>query len=269
MIATFAALGVLAVIALGAALLLKGGNDKVTVPDLKGQPEAVARAQIQRAGLTPVLGDPVLNNTCEKGTVVEQNPPANSPLEKTRNVTIQVCGGKKEVTIPPGLKDSTFTNVKAQLEGLGLTVDDSQVDSGLPEGTVVEVDPKEGSQVAPGSTVKVKVSRGNVNEVPNVRGYTKDLAIQRLTDSGYKVRVRDGVEVPADQAGKVSDQNPKAGTKLARGKTVTIEVDIPEPTPTETPSGTPTTPDPSGSPTGGGGGGFPFPTSPPARLSTY
>jgi serine/threonine-protein kinase len=269
-IATFAALGVLAVIALVAALLLnQGGNDKVAVPDLKGQTEAAARAQIQRAGLIPVLGESVLSNSCEKGTVVEQNPPANSQLEKSRDVTIQVCAGKKDVTIPPGLKNSQFTNVKAQLEGLGLTVDDSQVDSGLPEGTVVEVDPKEGSQVAPGSTVKVKVSRGNVNEVPNVRGYTKDLAIQRLKDSGYEVRVRDGVEVPADQAGKVSDQNPKAGTKLARGKTVTIEVDIPEPTPTETPSGTPPTPDPTGSPTGGVGGGFPFPTSPPARLSTY
>ncbi|WP_319460641.1 Stk1 family PASTA domain-containing Ser/Thr kinase [Micromonospora sp. RTP1Z1] len=269
-IATFAALGVLAVIALVAALLLnEGGNDKVTVPDLRGKQKATAFTEIQRAGLTPVLGESVLNNTCEKGTVVEQNPPADSQLEKKRDVTIKVCGGKKEVTIPPGLKGSQFANVKPQLEGLGLVVDDSRVDSGLPEGTVVDVDPKEGSQVAPSSTVKVEVSRGNVNEVPNVRGYTKDLAIQRLKDSGYDVKVRDGVEVPANQAGKVSGQNPKPGTKLPRGKTVTIEVDIPEPTPTETPSGTPTSPNPSGTPTTpGGGGGWPLPTTRPPGAAT-
>ncbi|RZU72507.1 serine/threonine-protein kinase [Micromonospora kangleipakensis] len=267
-IATFAALGVLAVIALATALWLnQNGTDKVAVPNLKGMDQATAITQIQQAGLRPQLGEAVLNNTCEKGKVVEQRPPANTQLEKTRDVTIQVCGGKKDVTIPPGLQGSQFTNVKAQLEGLGLKVDDSRVDNGLPEGTVVTVDPKEGSLVAPSSTVKVTVSRGNVNEVPNVRGYTKDLAIQRLKDSGYEVRVRDGVEVPADQAGKVSDQSPNAGQKLAKGKTVTIYVDIPLPEVTESPTPTPT-PTPTGTPTApGGGGGLPVPTSPPARLS--
>ncbi|WP_200208282.1 Stk1 family PASTA domain-containing Ser/Thr kinase [Micromonospora coerulea] len=269
-IATFAALGVLAVIALVAALLLnEKGADKIGVPNVKNKSQAVAFAELQQAGFSPLVGDQVLSNTCQKGTVVDQDPQPDTPLEKNRNVTVFVCGGKKEATIPPGLIGSQFKNVKQQLESLNLKVDDSLVDNSAPEGTVVKVDPVEGSKVPEGSTIKVQVSRGNVNEVPDVTGYTKEQATKRLEDAGYRVRVREGDEVPADQAGKVTSQNPKAGIKLAKGERVTIEVSVPEPTPTESPSVTPTTPDPSGSPTApGGGGGFPLPTSPPARLST-
>ncbi|WP_406043440.1 PASTA domain-containing protein [Micromonospora sp. NBC_00898] len=78
-------------------------------------------------------------------------------------------------------------------------------------------------------------SRGNLSQVPDVRGLTKDQASRILEDAGYKVRARDGVEVPRDQAGKVSAQSPNPGMKLAKGERVTIEVDIPAPEVTESP----------------------------------
>ncbi|MCI4063505.1 Stk1 family PASTA domain-containing Ser/Thr kinase [Micromonospora sp. R77] len=269
-IATFAALGVLAVIALVAALMLnKSGSGKVQVPSVKGLSQAAAEAEVRKAGLIPVAGDPVQNTTCQKGSVVDQEPPANSELEKNRNVTLSVCTGPGKVTIPQGLVKSQFTNVKQQLEALGLKVDDTLVNDSAQEGTVVDISPNEGTDVPPNSTVKVQVSRGNVTEVPDVRGYTKEQATKRLEDAGYKVRTRDGDEVPAAEAGKVTDQSPKAGTKLARGERVTIEVSVPLPEPSDSPSATPTSPAPSGSPTtpgGTGGGGLPFPTTPPGRL---
>ncbi|MGY0008007.1 Stk1 family PASTA domain-containing Ser/Thr kinase [Micromonospora sp. I033] len=266
-IATFAALGVLAVIALATALWLnQTGADKVSVPQLQGRTQADAQAALTQAGLRFTAGDPVQNTTCEKGTVVGQDPPFGQRVDKNSAVAVQICGGPKQVTIPNGLEGSQRANVESQLKTLGLTVDVDEVNDSAPKGIVIKVDPTEGSKVLEGSEVKLRVSKGNVSEVPDVRGYTEDQARQRLKEAGYEVRVREGNEVEPAEAGKVSTQNPRAGTKLAKGETVTIEVDIPAPEPTD--SASPGTPTPSTTPSSPGtGGGFPFPTTaPPARF---
>jgi serine/threonine-protein kinase len=265
-IATFAALGVLAVIALATALWLnQTGAEKVSVPQLQGQTQADAQAALTQAGLRFTAGETVQNSTCDKGTVVGQNPPFGQRVEKNSAVTVQICGGPKQVTIPPGLVNSTLENVQAQLENLGLKVDVKEVDGSAQKGTVTQVDPKSGSKVLENSTVEVEVSRGNVNEVPNVLGLSKEEATRLLENSGYRVRTLDGDEVTPDKVGKVSRQTPKGNTKLARNERVTIYVDIPLPEPTE--SASPGSPTPSTTPTSPGtGGGLPFPTSPPGRF---
>ncbi|MFG2165264.1 Stk1 family PASTA domain-containing Ser/Thr kinase [Micromonospora chersina] len=269
-IATFAALGVLAVIALATALWLnQTGAEKVSVPRLQGQSQADAQAALTQAGLRFTAGEPVQNATCDKGTVVGQNPGPGLRVEKNSAVTVQICGGPKQVTIPPGLVNSQLENVQAQLENLGLKVDVKEVDGSAQKGTVTSVDPKSGSKVLENSTVKLEVSKGNVNEVPNVLGLSKEEATRLLENSGYKVRTLDGDEVTPDKVGKVSRQSPKGDSKLARGERVTIYVDIPLPEPTE--SASPGTPSPGTTPTTpgtGGGGGFPFPTTTsPTRFS--
>ncbi|SCG47347.1 Stk1 family PASTA domain-containing Ser/Thr kinase [Micromonospora halophytica] len=264
-IAAFAALGVLAVIALVAALLLQPDDpEKVQVPNLAGRDQAAAFAEIRKVGLEPVAGEQVFDSDCKKGTVAKQSPGPGSTLEQNRQVIVNICGGKPEVKIPSGLVNSQYENVKEQLEDLNLRVDQKPVDSGQPEGTVTKVTPGSGETVAEGTLVVVEVSRGNIREVPRVTGLSEDQAKAELERAGYDVRVRDGDQVPASEVGKVTSQNPSPGTRLAKGRTVTIEVGVPEPTqspsvpPTGTPTATPTTP--------GEGGGFPFPT-PPARLT--
>ncbi|MEU1687227.1 Stk1 family PASTA domain-containing Ser/Thr kinase [Micromonospora sp. NPDC005707] len=269
-IATFAALGVLAVIALATALWLnQTGAEKVSVPQLQGRTQAEAQAALTQAGLRFTPGEPVQNTTCDRGTVVGQNPAFGQRVDKNSVVSVQICGGPKQVTIPDGLVNSQFTNVRQQLEKLDLKVDSDDVDSSLPKGTVVDVDPQEGSTVSAGTEVKVKVSRGNVNEVPDVIGFPEDQAVRLLKNAGYQVRTLDGEEVTPDKAGKVSRQTPKGNQKLPRGERVTIYVDVPLPEPTD--SASPGTPSPGTTPTtpgSGGGGGFPFPTmTPPTRFS--
>ncbi|MEU3454888.1 Stk1 family PASTA domain-containing Ser/Thr kinase [Micromonospora sp. NPDC006766] len=260
-IASFAGLGVLAVIALVGALLMNQAPESVSVPRVQGMSVADASSEIQRLGLVPVPGEPVLNATCEKGKVVEQSPQPGTALEKGQNVTYQVCGGPNKIKIPP-VVGSRYDNVKEQLEGLGFHVDPVYANDSAPKDTVLGTDPKQGTAVDEGTTIKVKVSNGNVSEVPNVFGYPKDEAIKTLKLAGYNnVNVRDGDEKPAGEAGKVSAQTPKAGTKLPKDKQVTIYVDIPEPEPTETADPTPT-----GQPSSpGNGGGFPLPDPSPSR----
>ncbi|PWU43981.1 Stk1 family PASTA domain-containing Ser/Thr kinase [Micromonospora globispora] len=267
-IATFAALGVLAVIALVAALLLnQSGADKVAVPDLNGKTGDAAAALIRQAGLTPQPGDPVQNATCAKGTVVGQTPAPGTQLEKNREVIYQVCGGPKLVTIPSVI-GNPYDNVKQQLEDLNLKVDPEYVNSGEPKDTVTKIDPGVGEKVQENSTVKVQVSKGNIAQVPDVVGLPQDRAIKRLEEAGYKWKIRKGDEVPAAEAGKVADQTPNAGINLKKGETVTIEVTVPLPEETASPEPSGSSPTPTSTPTApGGGGGWPIPTTPPGGVA--
>ncbi|MGC1210792.1 MAG: PASTA domain-containing protein, partial [Micromonospora sp.] len=165
----------------------------------------------------------------------------------------------------PSVVGNQYDNVKEQLEGLGLKVKRDDVNNGQPEGTVTDINPAAGQKVAENSTITVKVSKGNVAQVPDVVGFSKDQAIKALKAAGYKVEVRNGDEVPAAEAGKVTSQDPKDGTDFTKGKTVTIEVTIPLPEESPTPEPSATSPSPTTSPTApGGGGGWPIPTTPPA-----
>ncbi|MER7419837.1 Stk1 family PASTA domain-containing Ser/Thr kinase [Micromonospora peucetia] len=266
LIALFAAVGVLAVIALGAALLSQRKDDRVTVPTVTGLTQQEAFARIEQANLVPKEGDQVFG-TCQKGQVVNQTPAANSPLERDREVIVQVCGGVEMKAIPTDLKGSTYENAKKRLEAAGFTVKRELKDDAEKEGIVLAVSPEEGKQVAARSQVILTVSRGNVGQVPNVVGSSEDEAKEELDEAGYRVSLKQGREVPPEEAGRVTDQNPRAGSNLARGKTVTITVTVPqaEPTPTDSASPTPTT-TPTPGDGGGGGGGFPLPTTPPIRL---
>ncbi|MFG1880940.1 Stk1 family PASTA domain-containing Ser/Thr kinase [Micromonospora sp. NPDC049102] len=269
LIALFSAVGVLAVIALVAALLWsQQDKDLKSVPTLAGKTRDAAVTEIRNAGFNPVVGDPVLANDCAKGTVAKQDPAAGARLKSSSTVTVQICDGKPDVKIPPALVNSQFENVKPQLEALGLVVEQRSVDNPAQKGIVVKVNPPSGTTVPQDSKVTVDVSRGNVSKVPNVVNSTKDEAAAELRAAGYVVSFRDGDEVPAAEAGRVQKQNPKGGTELAQGKTVTIDIGIAEQVEeTPTPSGTPT-PTPSGTPTPGGGGGSGQPIfPPPVRLS--
>jgi beta-lactam-binding protein with PASTA domain len=59
--------------------------------------------------------------------------------------------------------------------------------------------------------------------VPLVVGLTEELAVQRLEDRGFEVERREGAS-SEQPAGKVFEQSPRAGARLARGETVTILV---------------------------------------------
>ncbi|RIV38973.1 Stk1 family PASTA domain-containing Ser/Thr kinase [Micromonospora radicis] len=273
LIAMFAALGVLAVIALVAALLLnERPPEDAPVPTVTGMTQQQAFDQIVADGFQPALGDEVFTSDCRKGRVTNQSPAGGDQAAPNSTVTVQLCGGKPEVTIP-SLVGSTRQSAEERLKELKLTPEIKLVNNAATEGQVLEVSPAEGEKVAEGSKVELTVSRGNVVPVPNVEGLTESAARSQLESAGFRPVVEIGPEVPAADAGKVVDQKPNANTPRTKGSEVTIIVSVEEPEdpepPTPTPpTGDPTTPPPDGDGGGGGGGGpvVPTPTFPPFRL---
>jgi serine/threonine-protein kinase len=261
-LATLSALGVLAVIALVAGLLIANADKTpatVKVPIVTGQSLDVAAADLQKQGLRHTVGPVQFADNCTKDTVAFQDPAAGTPVSPDSVITIRLCGGPGTVKVPPSLVKAPYANVESQLKALGLIPERKDVSSAEREGDVIKVTPGEGSTVDKGSTVTVEVSTGNLRSVPDVDGDTEQDATDTLQNAGFKVNVVDGREVSADLAGRVERQNPKAGEKKATGTQVTITVTRArkEPTPT------PTTPAPTTTPTTGGfgaGGGVPTPT---------
>ncbi|WP_341718317.1 Stk1 family PASTA domain-containing Ser/Thr kinase [Micromonospora sp. FIMYZ51] len=278
LIAVFAALGVLAVIALVAALWLNQRDPAdVPVPTLTGMTQQEAFARIQQDGFQPALGDEVFDKDCEKDKVASQTPPAGEQVAPDSTVTVSLCGGAPEVTIP-SLVGSTQAAAEERLKELNLEVKIAEKDDAAAKGQVLAVDPAEGEKVAEETVVTLTVSKGNVVRVPNVVGLSEADAKKALKDAGLDANVEIGPEVPAAQAGRVTDQNPNANTQRTKGSKVTIFVSVEEPEdpdpPTQTPptgTPTPTTPPPDGDDDGGGGGGSGgggpvLPTVPPFRL---
>ncbi|MEU8078275.1 Stk1 family PASTA domain-containing Ser/Thr kinase [Catellatospora citrea] len=241
-IATLTALGVLAVVALTAGLILASQPKDVPVPDLFGLTEQQARQAVTGAGLKPRLGDPLRQSNCTENTVAKQEPAKGREVREQSEVTFQICGGKPQVKVPP-LIGSNRANAQSQLTGLGLVPEFKEKDSEEPADQVLETSPKEGEMVSEGGTVTVIVSKGLV-KVPPLVGKTQAEAVAILTGLGLGNKVVKGDEVtnPAE-AGIVQDTDPNKDALKPKGTIITLRVSfLKEQAP---PSATP---DPSPSP---------------------
>src|SRR4051812_22701342 len=150
LMAVLAAMGVLAVVALGVGLVLSSrGNDpkveRVTVPDLSGQSEDQARSQLSEAGLVPARGEPVKDN-CKENQVADWSP--KGTVEKNSTVAYQMCVGPDQVPVPrlEGLLEDA---ARDNLAAIGLKLEANPVNNVAKEGTVVRA-PDEGKMVDKG-----------------------------------------------------------------------------------------------------------------------
>jgi beta-lactam-binding protein with PASTA domain/predicted Ser/Thr protein kinase len=247
--AVLAALGVLAVVALGIGLALanrdNGKTDTpttVAMPNLVGKSEDEARTALAEQNFSSVTaGAPIEKENCDTPTVQKQTPAAGTQVQANQAVTYQLCKAPDKVTVPD-LVGFTKEAAAAALEKQDLKADFKNVDSDRPVNTVTKVD-KVGEQVDPGTTISVSISRGNLVPVPNVVGQTQEDAIQALQQAGLNANVKQGD--PSPTPGIVSSQDPGQGKKLAKGKSVTIVVTV-EPNPDESETPTPGTTTPGG-----------------------
>jgi serine/threonine-protein kinase len=253
--AVLAALGVLAVVALGIGLALARDNNKdqqttatAQMPNLIGKSQDDAQAALTQQKFTNfAAGDAVESNDCEDPVVAKQSVTAGTTIPVNQQITFQMCKAPDKVSVPTDLVGSSQAAAENRLAGLNLKTDINNVDSDRPKGTVTAVE-KAGQQVDPGTTITLSISRGNLVPVPNVVNQTEDIARATLEGAGFKVKSVDD-DNPGPIPGLVTAQDPGANTKLAKGKTVTITV-TPEPNP-----GNSGTPDPTGSTPSGNGAG--------------
>jgi serine/threonine-protein kinase len=98
-----------------------------------------------------------------------------------------------------------------------------EVNSDRQSGTVTAQDPRPGTVLVAGSSVRINVSKGvKPVAVPNVVGLTYDVAAAQLQSAGFTVG---RVDVESDRpAGEVVTQNPPGNSTASKGSSVTLSV---------------------------------------------
>lgn len=141
-------------------------TDAPTTPDAivvdaaayQGRPIEVVVAELNALGFS-VDQQPEVTDEFEPGIVLNLNPVG--PLPPGSQITVTFAEAPETVTIPSGLQGATEEELQQTLADLGLSaVRSGTEESDQEEGTVLSVDPAEGTEVEPGSTVRYVVSSG-------------------------------------------------------------------------------------------------------------
>jgi transcription elongation GreA/GreB family factor len=136
-------------------------------------------------------------------------------------------GEPSTCTVPEKLVGKQQPDAEDAIEAAGLVaVPEERGSSSQEAGTVLDVDPAAGEEVACGSTVTITVSSGSGPEtctVPDVVGTQWAAAKAAIEDAGL-VAVPEERESSSQEAGTVLDADPAAGEEVACGNTVTIVV---------------------------------------------
>lgn len=234
--------------AIGLALMLNNGDDKVdtpqvAVPRVAGLDVETATNRLESKNL--VVGDTSERTSADipEGQVMATDPDEGTTVDEGTTIDLVVSSGPELVEIP-NLANYSFDQAKELLESdrYGLEVKRQNTDSDQPKGRVLNSNPPPGEEVERGSTVTLIVSKGQV-EVPNVVNQDVESARSTLEDLGLKVAIQ---EDPAGTApdGTVTAQSREAGSMVAPGTTITLTVSRPEPetTPTDEPTDDPSIP---------------------------
>jgi eukaryotic-like serine/threonine-protein kinase len=203
-------------------LWISTGPPRVEVPNVKGKSRDDAIAALVEAKLKPKVRE--VFNKAEPNTVIAQAPAGGEMVTQGTVVQINVSKGLQPLTVPSVIGQQ-YDNAAGQLQGRGFAVARRDVDSSQPKDTVIDQQPKGGSELARGGTVILYVSKGpKESTIPDVTSQDEDAATQTLEQSGFSVDVVDQDTFDPNQDGIVLSQDPPGGTKAKPGSTVTIIV---------------------------------------------
>lgn len=138
-------------------------------------------------------------------------------------------GGEQSVVQVPDLVGLTYEEALEALEPNDLQLDiDMELPSNIYEdGLIMSQTPKAEADVKKGTTVRVNISRGQVDgTVPSIVGKPLSGAKYILETYGYKVSSVSEIHSDDVPAGIVISQKPAKGTVLAAGGTVSLQVSL-------------------------------------------
>lgn len=126
----------------------------------------------------------------------------------------------------PDFKNMTFEEAQdaAKTYDIKVKKGDEVVSDEVEKGKIVSQDPKAGTKIKTGSTIKVNISKGlGDGDVPDLEGKSQDELESYLEAAGFKLGTVT-TEASEKEAGTVLRQDPKAGSKAEKGSTINVVV---------------------------------------------
>jgi eukaryotic-like serine/threonine-protein kinase len=146
-------------------LFVSSGPAQVTVPNVTGQNEASASAELSNVGLKADVTEEESDQ--RPGSVLRQSPAQGTKVDKGSTVTIVVAKEPSQVTIPD-VTGQDQGSASSTLSAEGLTVITRMQDAAdeSQNGVVVDQDPPAGERVDKGSRVTIFVGRFTAPPAP-------------------------------------------------------------------------------------------------------
>jgi serine/threonine-protein kinase len=196
---------------------------QTTVPDLKGLPEADARANAQAAHLALIVSSREPSGDVKAGSVIRQSIPAGQRVPHDHPVTVVIADELPKVPTVTGMKLVEAKSL-AEKHGYTLKVKGSIQDAGAPEGTVVTQMPTADAGLEKGGTVSVEVqAAASEVDVPKLAGFSVKKAEEAVKKLGLELDIK-WVAMAETATYVVLNQKPPAGQKLKPGDKVEITV---------------------------------------------
>jgi serine/threonine-protein kinase len=210
-------------------LYISKGPAQVTVPDLTGKSQSEAQQALLVANLT-LAPTPTYNPTFDPNQVdkvMGQTPKPGQSAPGQSQVTITIGQKQQGVKVPADIVGMTEDDARSKLEGLGLTVQSSEVDGPGEQGTVINSNPGPGKDVAINGTITLSISRGNGQLMPDLKNDTMNDAKSALRDAGFRssnIHFQDSSTDDPTEDGRVIDQSIPKGTVVTKDSEVTLTV---------------------------------------------
>jgi serine/threonine-protein kinase len=207
------------------------GSGRVTVPNVVGLQERMARARLEERGFA--VDTERAAHEGREGTVVEQDPSAGSRLSRGARVRIVLSTGPAQTVTQtqtqtqtqaqttstgpetlevPDVVGTEYPDAVKQLLEAGVFPDGTAVMSPQEGGLVVGQRPPPGSDVTVGSAVGIAVSQGagerDAREVPDLTGQSLPDALRVCADAHLICQILSGTA----RARQVVEQRPAAGS---------------------------------------------------------
>jgi serine/threonine-protein kinase len=192
-----------------------GSGRFAAVPSLTQLTRAQAEARLDGVDLTGRF-DQEPSETVAAGRVVRSEPAPGGRVLRGHSVTVVLSSGPPAVPVP-SVTGRSADDAQGAIRQAGLQPQlTEQSSADVEAGQIISQTPA-GGTAKRGSTVALVVSTGpGIVAVPDVRGLSIDDARQKLSDAGFRVKVR------SLRIGNVIAQSPRGGSQREQGSTVTI-----------------------------------------------
>lgn len=196
----------------------------VTVPDLRGQPYAVAKRRAAKLGLSVVRGRALPNPRIAAGRVLTQQPLPGQ--EATRGAALNlVMSAGPVVRRVPEVASLGPRGARALLERYGFSVRTVSARNEAEEGTILAVRPAAGTNVALPAAVELTLSAGPPKVLaPRVVGVTLGEVESRLAAAGLRLGRVSYDPAAGGVLGSIARQSPAPGDSIRRGGAVSVTI---------------------------------------------
>jgi len=200
----------------------------LTIPDLSGRSLEEATRVTHDLGLRVEVEEPgVYRADVEPGLIGSQEPYPGFHVKTGSTIRVRLSLGSQKVSLE-GLAGESVQGAELMLEQLGLRLaGTTQVDGQGPADTVLASDPPLGSQIAPGTEVKLLVNVTPARELWVMPSFVTLPAggVERfLRRAGLRLGQVHQVPYPGIAGGTVLRQYPPSGSPVSRSDIVTLWV---------------------------------------------